>query len=107
MLCILDEEEKMLRSDLDAYLRTTTRSMAVLRTDAFRQGRRLVVPTLLIWLGSAVVHDIKGENWVDCRLARARRSRLRSAPRTPAAARSQAATRGCTRRAALLPATGP
>ena len=27
------------------------------------KGVGLVVPTLLIWPGSAVVHDIKGENW--------------------------------------------
>lgn len=27
------------------------------------KGVGLVVPTLLSWLGSAVVHDIKGENW--------------------------------------------
>jgi len=23
----------------------------------------LVIPTLLSWTGSAVIHDIKGENW--------------------------------------------
>ncbi|MEQ1612093.1 MAG: IncP-type conjugal transfer protein TraG [Hyphomicrobiaceae bacterium] len=28
------------------------------------KGVGLVVPTLLTWTGSAVVHDIKGENWV-------------------------------------------
>jgi len=28
------------------------------------KGVGLVVPTLLSWTGSAVVHDIKGENWV-------------------------------------------
>jgi type IV secretion system protein VirD4 len=27
------------------------------------KGVGLVVPTLLTWLGSAIVHDIKGENW--------------------------------------------
>jgi type IV secretion system protein VirD4 len=27
------------------------------------KGVGLVVPTLLSWLGSAIVHDIKGENW--------------------------------------------
>jgi type IV secretion system protein VirD4 len=27
------------------------------------KGVGLVVPTLLIWSGSAIVHDIKGENW--------------------------------------------
>jgi len=30
-----------------------------------RSGKRvgLVIPTLLTWPGSAIVHDIKGENW--------------------------------------------
>src|SRR5262249_3533210 len=28
-----------------------------------RQGVGLVLPTLLTWSGSAVIHDIKGENW--------------------------------------------
>jgi type IV secretion system protein VirD4 len=27
------------------------------------KGARLIIPTLLFWRGSAVVHDIKGENW--------------------------------------------
>jgi type IV secretion system protein VirD4 len=27
------------------------------------KGVGLVVPTLLSWTGSAVIHDIKGENW--------------------------------------------
>jgi type IV secretion system protein VirD4 len=27
------------------------------------KGVGLVVPTLLTWTGSAIVHDIKGENW--------------------------------------------
>src|SRR3546814_6790691 len=27
------------------------------------KGVGLVIPTLLSWTGSAVVHDIKGENW--------------------------------------------
>ncbi len=27
------------------------------------KGVGLVVPTLLTWPGSAIVHDIKGENW--------------------------------------------
>src|SRR3546814_8378191 len=30
-------------------------------TTLFRSG--LVVPTLLTWPGSCIVHDIKGENW--------------------------------------------
>src|SRR5215213_6498760 len=28
-----------------------------------RKGVGLVVPTLLTWPGSCIVHDIKGENW--------------------------------------------
>jgi type IV secretion system protein VirD4 len=35
----------------------------VLRPDEVRQSVGLVVPTLLTWPGSAIVHDIKGENW--------------------------------------------
>jgi len=27
------------------------------------KGVGLVIPTLLSWPGSAVIHDIKGENW--------------------------------------------
>ena len=27
------------------------------------KGVGLVIPTLLTWIGSAVIHDIKGENW--------------------------------------------
>jgi type IV secretion system protein VirD4 len=27
------------------------------------KGVGLVIPTLLSWTGSAVIHDIKGENW--------------------------------------------
>src|SRR5581483_9222791 len=27
------------------------------------KGRRIVVPTLLTWPHSALIHDIKGENW--------------------------------------------
>ncbi len=36
---------------------------ALLCADPLRQGRGLVVPSLLTWPGSAIVHDIKGENW--------------------------------------------
>ncbi|MFX9008113.1 type IV secretory system conjugative DNA transfer family protein, partial [Acinetobacter baumannii] len=28
------------------------------------KGVGLVVPSLLTWPGSAIVHDIKGENWI-------------------------------------------
>lgn len=35
----------------------------MLRADAERKGVGLVVPTLLTWPGSSIVHDIKGENW--------------------------------------------
>ena len=30
---------------------------------AHRQGISMVIPTLLSWLSSVVIHDIKGENW--------------------------------------------
>jgi type IV secretory pathway TraG/TraD family ATPase VirD4 len=40
------------------------------------KGVGLVVPTLLVWPGSAIVHDIKGENsTLDRRVARALRPR--------------------------------
>jgi type IV secretion system protein VirD4 len=35
----------------------------VFRADPQRQRCRPVVPTLLTWPGSCIVHDIKGENW--------------------------------------------
>ncbi len=35
----------------------------MLRADPLRKGVGLVVPSLLTWPGSAIVHDIKGENW--------------------------------------------
>ena len=38
----------------NTYARAPTRS---------GKGVGLVVPTLLTWPGSAIVHDIKGENW--------------------------------------------
>src|SRR5207237_8501375 len=33
------------------------------------KGVGLVIPTLLTWPGSAIIHDIKGENWTgeECR----------------------------------------
>ena len=37
------------------------------------KGVGLVVPTLLTWPGSAIVHDIKGENWTLTAACRARR----------------------------------
>ncbi len=42
---------------------TTDASMSWPSRRPVPQGRRPVVPTLLSWTGSAVVHDIKGENW--------------------------------------------
>ena len=33
------------------------------RTHPSGKGVGLVIPTLLTWPGSAIVHDIKGENW--------------------------------------------
>ena len=42
----------------------TVRSMCCAsRRRASGKGVGLVVPTLLTWPGSAIVHDIKGENW--------------------------------------------
>lgn len=40
------------------------------------KGVGLVVPTLLSWTGSAVIHDIKGENWTLCGRATSKRERL-------------------------------
>jgi type IV secretion system protein VirD4 len=52
------------------------------------KGVGLVVPTLLSWLGSAVVHDIKGENWSLTAGWRSRFSRcVRFDPTDPASAR--------------------
>ncbi len=52
------------------------------------KGVGLVVPTLLTWTGSAVVHDIKGENWELTSGLRAQFSRcLRFDPTDPASTR--------------------
>jgi type IV secretion system protein VirD4 len=40
-----------------------TGACAVLCGDRSGKGVGLVIPTLLTWPGSAIVHDIKGENW--------------------------------------------
>ncbi len=48
----------------------------MLRADPFRRGRGLVVPSLLTWPGSAIVHDIKGENWTLTAGFRARHGRV-------------------------------
>jgi type IV secretion system protein VirD4 len=53
------------------------------------KGVGLVVPTLLSWTGSAVIHDIKGENWQLTAGWRSRRSAF--SPR-------QSAARGSSRR---------
>ncbi len=51
------------------------------------KGVGLVVPTLLAWPGSAIVHDIKGENWERTAGWRARFGRvLRFDPTDPASA---------------------
>jgi hypothetical protein len=43
---------------------TTARNMyCASRRRRSGKGVGLVVPTLLTWSGSAIVHDIKGENW--------------------------------------------
>ena len=52
------------------------------------KGVGLVVPTLLSWTGSTVIHDIKGENWTLTSGWRARFSRcLRFDPTDPASPR--------------------
>jgi type IV secretion system protein VirD4 len=48
----------------------------VLRADTLRKGVGLVVPSLLTWPGSAIVHDIKGENWTLTAGYRARQGRV-------------------------------
>jgi type IV secretion system protein VirD4 len=50
----------------------------VLRFAPTRSGKGvgLVVPSLLTWLGSAIVHDIKGENWMLTAGFRARHGRV-------------------------------
>ncbi|WP_397245335.1 type IV secretory system conjugative DNA transfer family protein [Paracoccus mutanolyticus] len=48
----------------------------MLRPDAQGKGVGLVVPTLLTWPGSAIVHDIKGENWQLTAGFRARHGRV-------------------------------
>jgi len=40
------------------------------------KGVGLVVPTLLTWPGSCVVHDIKGENWTLTSVSRGRHRRV-------------------------------
>jgi type IV secretion system protein VirD4 len=48
----------------------------VLRADPIGKGVGLVVPSLLTWPGSAIVHDIKGENWQLTAGFRARHGRV-------------------------------
>lgn len=54
--CTSDEEGAYLRHDGPEHVL----ACAPTRTG---KGVGLVVPTLLTWPGSAVIHDIKGENW--------------------------------------------
>jgi type IV secretion system protein VirD4 len=42
---------------------TDRSTCSVSRRRAAAKGVGLVMPTLLTWPGSAIVHDIKGENW--------------------------------------------
>ena len=52
------------RSTSAAICATTGRSMCCASRRRDRgKGVGLVVPSLLTWPGSAIVHDIKGENW--------------------------------------------
>ena len=63
------------------------------------KGVGLVVPTLLTWPGSAIVHDIKGENWQLTAGWRARFGRvLLFDPTNPRQRRLQPAARGAPRR---------
>ena len=63
------------------------------------KGVGLVMPTLLTWTGSAVVHDIKGENW---QLTAGWRSRFSHCLLfNPTDSRSAAATTRCSRCAAV------
>ena len=47
-----------------------------LRADAERKGRGIVIPTLLTWPHSVIVHDLKGENWALTAGARKRLGQL-------------------------------
>ncbi len=59
------------------------------------KGVGLVVPSLLTWPGSAIVHDIKGENWdADSRLPLAARPRAAVRPDQSEIRRLQSATGG-------------
>jgi type IV secretion system protein VirD4 len=61
---LLDQRGVVLGLFDDAYLRHDgpEHVLAVAPTRSGK-GVGLVVPTLLSWTGSAVIHDIKGENW--------------------------------------------
>ena len=62
------------------------------------KGVGLVVPSLLTWPGSAIVHDIKGENWQLTAGWRARHGRVPAVrPDQPAIARLQSAAGGSAR----------
>ena len=67
------------------------------RRPARGKGVGLVVPTLLTWPGSAVVHDIKGENW---QLTAGWRSRFPRAAVQPDRRRAAPPTIRCSRSAA-------
>jgi type IV secretory pathway TraG/TraD family ATPase VirD4 len=58
------------------YLRHDGPSMSVLRAHAVRQGRGPGRALALTWPGSAIVHDIKGENWTLTAGFRARHGRV-------------------------------
>ncbi len=62
------------------------------------KGVGLVVPTLLTWSGSAIVHDIKGENWTVTAGWRARFGRVLKFDPTSPTRRLQSAAGGAPRR---------
>ncbi len=59
------------------------------------KGVGVVIPTLLTWTGSAIIHDVKGENWnFDCRLAQPFLALLALRPCKSALRPLQSASRG-------------
>ena len=61
---LLGQDGVLLGRWRDHYLRHDGSSMfSLLCADRSGKGVGLVVPTLLTWPGSGIVHDTKGENW--------------------------------------------
>lgn len=86
---LLENEGPVIGRIGDRYLRHTGFSH-ILAFAPTRSGKGvgLVVPTLLSWTGSAIIHDIKGENWQLTSRWRSVFSRcIRFDPTNPASAR--------------------